>query len=259
MSASIVMHKGGQQINENVIRMLPVPPSTDSFQPISHALLLDLVRDEVVGRDMVIADEKFFINRNGNHFFGVLDLEGPYDDYCSTIALRNSHLKDFRASVALGSRVFICDNLAMSGDVQVGRKHTVNIERDLPRLVADGIGKLTVVAKDQEKRIGHYKATELDRPAAEHALVRSIELGVIPVTHIKKVWTSWKTDERWGDDFTAWRMMNAITANWVQSTPQLIAELMPRSRRLYTVLDDVAGFLPNDEVIEGQFELLEAA
>ena len=261
MTAQISMHKGGQKVNENVIRMLPTPPSTNTFQPIQHSTLLDLVRDEVASRDMIVTNEQLFVNRNGNHFFGVLDLEGPYDDYCSVIALRNSHLKDFAASLALGSRVFVCDNTALSGDVRVGRKHTLNIHRDLPRIVANGIAKLTVVAKDQEARIGHYKEAELDRPAAEHALVRSLELGVVPAAHAKKVWTAWKNDTRWGDAPTAWRMMNSITDNWSKTTNQLISELMPRSRRLYTVLDDVSEFrIANEEVvIEGQYELIDEA
>jgi hypothetical protein len=258
MPANVIMHKGGEKVNEAMLRMLPTPPGTDTFQPIAHSRLLDLVRGEVAGRGLETSKEQFYVNRQGNHFFGIFDLAGRYDDYCNTIAFRNSHLKDFKASVALGCRVFICDNLAMSGEVVIGRKHTAHIERDLPRIVADGIAKLTVVAAQQEARIDHYKVAGLTRPDAEHALVRSLELGVLPASHAKKVWTTWQNDDRWGQGKTAWRFMNAITDNWSQTTNQLIGELMPRSRRLYNVLDEVSDFSPaNDPItIEGEGEIV---
>ena len=62
------------------------------------------------------------------------------DDYGLVIGLRNSHDKSFPASIALGSGVFVCDNLAFSAEVTIARRHTRFIERDLPRVVHTAVG-----------------------------------------------------------------------------------------------------------------------
>lgn len=51
------------------------------------------------------------------------------------VGLRNSHDKRFLVGISFGSRVFVCDNLAFTGDHVVKRKHTANLKRDLPGLV----------------------------------------------------------------------------------------------------------------------------
>ena len=67
------------------------------------------------------------------------------------LGLRNSHDKTFPAGIVAGSAVFICDNLAFSGEVKLARKHTTHITRDLPRLVQSAVGQLM----DRSASSGH--------------------------------------------------------------------------------------------------------
>ena len=77
------------------------------------------------------------------------------------IGLRNSHDKSFPSALALGNRVFVCDNLAFSGEIKLSRKHTKNISRDLPGLVTKAVGRLADLRQFQAKRIEAYKAADL--------------------------------------------------------------------------------------------------
>ena len=52
--------------------------------------------------------------------FGVLDLETQMDGCRFAIGLRNSHDKNFRLSLTVGVRVFVCSNMAFSGDFTPG-------------------------------------------------------------------------------------------------------------------------------------------
>src|SRR5262249_51585397 len=72
--------------------------------------------------------------RDGQRYFGLMEVRNGSnaDDFGLVVGLRNSHDKSFPAALALGSRVFVCDNLAFSGEVKLSRKHTTYIWRDLP-------------------------------------------------------------------------------------------------------------------------------
>ncbi len=71
-----------------------------------------------------IIREDYGVTPDGARFFGVLSLKSEYGDYSDTVGLRNSHDKRFPIGISFGSRVFVCDNLAFSGDRVIRRKHT---------------------------------------------------------------------------------------------------------------------------------------
>jgi hypothetical protein len=48
--------------------------------------------------------------------FGVLDLETQMEGCRFSIGIRNSHDKSIRLGLTAGLRVFVCSNMAFSGD-----------------------------------------------------------------------------------------------------------------------------------------------
>src|SRR5881397_1045647 len=68
------------------------------------------------------------------HVWGWMDeiAKEPYTGYSDTCGLRNSHDKRFPIGISVGSRVFVCDNLAFIGDHVIKRKHTANAKTALP-------------------------------------------------------------------------------------------------------------------------------
>jgi hypothetical protein len=64
-------------------------------------------------------------------------------------SLRNSHDKMFPAGVVAGASVFVRVNLSFSGEAKLAGKHTRFIVRDLPGLVAAGIGRMLEKWHDQ--------------------------------------------------------------------------------------------------------------
>ena len=65
------------------------------------------------GRRNAVANEAHALWSDGLRYFGLLEVTNgaAHDDYGLVIGLRNSHDKSFPASIALGSGVFVCDNL----------------------------------------------------------------------------------------------------------------------------------------------------
>jgi hypothetical protein len=164
-----------------------------------------------------------------------------HEDYGLVIGLRNSHDKSFPAAIALGSAVFVCDNLAFSAEVTIARRHTRYIERDLPRVVHTAIGRLTDLRGQQDQRIESYKDTPLTDPAAHDLIIRAVDANVLPVTQVPEVLSEWRApshEEFTVDGKTLWRFHNAVTHVWKGRN---LAALPRRSQALHGLLDTQCG------------------
>ena len=134
---NLLLHCGGQAIERAELDRHPTPSPTGSWQPVPHATLLDLVERAFAHAGMNVVDQAHALGRDGDRYFGLMHLSvdrGNYDHdeaqdttgngYGFIAGLRNSHDRSFPASLVLGSVVFVCDNLAFSGEVVLARRHT---------------------------------------------------------------------------------------------------------------------------------------
>jgi hypothetical protein len=180
---------------------------------------------------------------NGLRYFGLLEVANgeTHEDYSLVIGLRNSHDKSFPASIAMGSAVLVCDNLAFSAEVTIARRHTRFIERDLPRVVHTAVGRLADMRGQQDERIRTYKETELTDLAAHDLVIRAVDASVLPVTQVPAVLEEWRQPSH--QEFTAggktlWRFHNAMTEVWKGRN---LAALPRRSQALHGLLDSICG------------------
>lgn len=73
--------------------------------------------------------DEYAVSPDGMRMFGVMDLSRAFDGGCFSIGLRNSNDKSMRLALTAGYRVFVCDNMAFSGDfAPLIHKHTRNLE-----------------------------------------------------------------------------------------------------------------------------------
>src|SRR5258708_26250817 len=98
------------------LALVPAPQSTPTHQVIPH---IDIVRalDEQLGfRHIAIASEEYAVTKDGKNFFGVMTLDQAMDGASFALGVRNSHSKQFRLSIVVGLRIFVCSNLSFAGD-----------------------------------------------------------------------------------------------------------------------------------------------
>jgi hypothetical protein len=144
-------------------------------------------------------------------FFGVLTLRSPYTGYGDVVGLRNSHDKKFPIGIGIGSRVFICDNMAFVAEHVIKRKHTANAKRDLPHLIGEIVEPLQLTRERQHQKFLTYQETPVSEAQADHAIMSMYREGVINVQRIADVEKQWNTPKfDWGEK-TAWRLFNAAT------------------------------------------------
>lgn len=211
-----MIHAGAQRLDRQGLNDLPTPRSTPSWQPIPHGWFADMAISSLENSGIEITSEDHAISRDGLTYFGLLGVTLPgFDevDYELVTGLRNSHDKSAAARLAWGSHVFVCDNMAFSGEVVVKRRHTKFIKRDLPGLLTGAVGNLKQLQARQEERYAKYKQTPIDDLHAHDLVVRMIDNGVVAPSQVPKVLDEWRKPT-FKDSFpekNAWRLMNAVT------------------------------------------------
>lgn len=233
---TLMLHAGAEVVDYAALRALQTPDATASHVPIPHHSVVDMVKYSLGFFGHELVNEDYGVTPDGNRFFGVLTLRSPYGDYTDMVGLRNSHDKRFPIGIAIGSRVFTCDNLAFVGEHLIKRKHTANAKRDLPGLVAEVIEPLGEERKRQYDTFERYKATAITDATSDHAILEMNRRGVINLTRIEDVLNAYeKPDFDWGDQRTAWRLFNATTF----ALTGKVAENPKATRELHDIIDGV--------------------
>lgn len=258
MKNNLILHCGASAVEREQLALVPTPASTDTWTPIPHASLLTQVERALGGAELEVVSEAHGLSKDGARYFGLLQVarvaqaididveivdEEPQQpkDYGYVIGVRNSHDKRFPAGLAVGSSVFVCDNLSFYGEISVARKHTVFIERDLPALTARAIGDLSAKWIDQGKRFEAYKQHTLRHAKAHDLLIKALDCRAVTTTQIPHILKEWRTPrhpEFAQDGLTAWRFWNACTEVGKDSG---VWQLPDRTRALHGILDQEVG------------------
>ncbi|MBI4766606.1 MAG: DUF932 domain-containing protein [Deltaproteobacteria bacterium] len=132
----LIVHRGGELLKREELDLIKLPEPTDSYVPVSHYHLADkLVNISTdILKDYTLIGEKYALARQGNQMFAVLKFQGDQSDLALSIAFRNSYDRSMSLGLAMGASVFICDNLALHGEVVIMRKHTKNVWHELENL-----------------------------------------------------------------------------------------------------------------------------
>lgn len=243
----LMIHAGGNAVSLDQLAAVKTPDNTATWFPIPHIRLLEEVKDALFRTDYRITEESHALSGDQNNFFGLINLESPFHDRGTTLGLRNSHNQKFPAGIAVGNTVFVCDNLSFSGEINLKRKHTTNILRDLPQVIQNAIGKLNSFELTQNDRFWRYQNTELGVKDVDHAIMSALRAQVIAPSKLPDVMNEFlhpRHPEFAEDGNTVWRLYNSFTEFLKTS----LWNLPRRTMVLHAVLDSFC----TDTVIEGE-------
>jgi Domain of unknown function (DUF932) len=265
MKSNLILHCGASEASREQITEVTPPAATASFQPVRHHEFLNQVESSLVGNNYQIVSETHALSRNGNRYFGLLQITNQpkprieagqwgqsgviYDivkpDYGFVVGLRNSHDHAYSASLAIGASVFVCDNLSFHGEVQLARKHTTFIARDLPGLAARAVGLLGSKWNSQEERFQAYKEHELGDKDTHDLLIKFLDARAVTGQQIPHILREWRTPRHpeFGAAKTAWRLFNAVTE--IAKEKGGIWNLPQRTGALHGLLDQACGIINN--------------
>jgi len=125
----LMIHRGRNLVTRDELDTVPIPEATDSYQPVSHFVLANTLA--TIGQDLLrgyaLSREQYGLARRGQQMFAIQTYSRENFEMGLSIGFRNSYDKSMAVGIAIGASVFVCDNLALTGDITVLKKHTTNV------------------------------------------------------------------------------------------------------------------------------------
>ena len=226
MASTLCVHSGkvqAQHVTFDALKALPEPAVLGPHhKPVRHDVLIDGFRQEAAARNLVITREQFALGAKDAALFGVMDFAQPtaqalvpVESGASGLSLGFRSANDLSLAIraVAGARVFVCDNLALSGDMfAISRKHTQGL--DLAAAIRTGFDKFTSQAVNLVTQIASLNNRNLSDDEAKVAIFELFAQAVLPVKLFADVNTFYfeQSDER-PDCLprSAWGLHNAVT------------------------------------------------
>jgi hypothetical protein len=247
-----MLHCGANSVGRDEISRVATPEPTSTWCPIPHNRFIEQVETALNTLDMEIVNEAHALTKDGNRYFGLLQVNRRSTevvttdvdrDYAFVAGLRNSHDKSFPVGLAIGGGVFVCDNLSFSGEIQFARRHTSRVLEALPVLTGEAVSKLQQGWTKADARVAGYKDQQIDDVRAHDIVVRAYDLKAITLSQVPHVLNEWRHPRH--DEFrirNVWSLFNSFT-EVMKSTA--LYELPRRTIRLQGVLDQSCDVLWN--------------
>src|SRR5262252_4551057 len=124
MSESVLIASTAKLTRQELAEV-PTPSGTATHRPVPHVEVVETLVETLSFRHIGVVKEEYSVSQDGMKMFGVLDLDTGMPGCRFSIGVRNSHDRSMRLAAVVGVRVFVCENMAFSGDFEpVLAKHS---------------------------------------------------------------------------------------------------------------------------------------
>ena len=124
-ATSTLISSSGGKLTRQQLAAVPTPLGTATHRPVPHAEIVEALVETLGFRHIGVVNEEYAVSKDGMKMFGVLDLDTGMHGCRFSIGIRNAHDKSMRLAAVVGVSVFVCENMAFSGDFQpVLAKHS---------------------------------------------------------------------------------------------------------------------------------------
>lgn len=236
MSGELMLHCGGKPASRLDLAEVITPGQTDTYMPVPHLDLVekvDGIARELLHRDLV--RESFGLNCNGQRMFGVLTYKnGEDEDMGLSIGIRNSYDQSMSIGVAMGGRVFVCDNLAISGEIRIVRKHTAGVWQSIEDMTISTLFKHRPVWDQLKEDVEKMKQLQITQLHGHELLGRLIGANVLTPRQIPVAYREW--DHPGLPDFAGrniWSLYNSVNQA-LKTSP--VNQIMERHRKLHDTM-----------------------
>ena len=209
---------GATLITSNEVKLeqleaIEMPEPTRTYVPVSHydlAMNVGAIGERVIDKEL--HSKKFGIARKGQHMFATYTYKNEEDEIGMSIGFRNSYDKSMSIGVCVGAKVFVCENLMMTGEVTFMRKHTGNILDELNSLIFKVLynseDKFVQLQEDKES----MKEIPINNQRAWETMGVLFGKGIINTPQISIMRKEWKnpSHQEFEDD-SLWSLYNAGT------------------------------------------------
>lgn len=220
MDATLMTHTGARKVTRAELALVLTPPETDTFKPVAHATLIDELEHSLDFRHIRIVRDEYAVSPDGMRLFGLMELDAEYEGVRFAIGLRNANDKSMRLGMVAGYRVFVCDNMALSGDFKpLLAKHTKNF--DLVEALSLGVDRIQRGFGPLREAIDSKRGNRLSDDAARSLVYRAFMENRFPLKLMKKVHTEFFVEPSHAEfrQQTVWSLENAFTTAFKELGP----------------------------------------
>jgi hypothetical protein len=213
--SSLIAHCGATVVTFADLQALPNPERMGSRHlPVRHDHFVTALQEVLADRGYVVAREQYAIQTDAAKLFGLLDFTRKDEERGVALGFRHGNDQSMPMTIVAGSRVFVCDNMALSGEeVVLKRKHTTGF--DIRIELTDAAGRFIDAYARFDQRLAQFKAHGLSDQSAKKLIYDAFISGdVLPMRHIIAV-DQWYFHGPEGATDTAprsvWGLHNAFT------------------------------------------------
>jgi hypothetical protein len=225
VNATLSAHSGAQLVTREALRTVPTPNRTSSHVPIPHIQVVELVESYLSRYGFKIKSEEFAVQTDGLKLFGTMVLSHQTrDDFSFAIGLRTSNDKTIPVQLVVGVSIFVCDNMAFSGDaIMLTRKHTSRI--DIKWELQGAVNRAVQRFDGFDNRIQELKTLAISDAGAKSKMLDAAIQNIIPLRLLPAVHKEYFEPRH--KDFeprTAWSLHNAFTESFKLLKPNVAME-----------------------------------
>lgn len=215
----LMMHTGGKHATREQIAALPPPESLGRFhKPMPHIEVIEAITTGVKHLGFETLDEDFGLSKDGGRLFGVLRFKNGESE-ARMLGFRNSTDESMALSGVCGKSIFICDNMAFTGEMFVfNKKNTTNAS--VEQVVAEGMAKVLDQFRVFEQFQQQLEQFKLLSTEASDWLCRLAMAEVVPDRVVMQGMRNYFTPEGKPDcePRSAWGLHNALTRTLVDGS-----------------------------------------
>ncbi len=223
-NSTLVSHVDTSLVTRVELAKVITPDATETFKPVPHLELIETIEAQLLKRDIRIIKEQFALRHDGSRLFGTFDLTlNGIEGACASMGFRTSNDRSMSIQVVAGMRVFVCDNLALRGElIALKRKHTSGLI--LEAEVGVAIERYVEHYATLKGEVAILKERALDDNGAK-ALIHDVFMaGAMPFKFYQAVTQEYFNPRHVEfEPRTVWSLHNAFTE---------VQKLMPLNRRI---------------------------
>jgi hypothetical protein len=210
---STLLSYGGKLTREQLAHV-STPPGTATHRPVPHAEVIQALTETLGFRHIAVVQDEYAVSKDGMKMFGVLDLDTGMHGCRFSIGVRNAHDKSMRLALTVGYRVFVCQNMAFSGDFEpILAKHSKNFS--LTSMLSIGVDEMQRNFDGMGKQVDLWRGSQLADEKAKLIIYRAfIESDLEVPKHLARPVHELYFNPQY-DEFqsrSVWSLSNAFTS-----------------------------------------------
>jgi hypothetical protein len=192
-----------------------LPQQTKTYKPISHTQLIDLTLNGIHNAGFKLDSETYSAARDGQVANGRFSIANVADSEMQLqIGWQNSYDKSLTLKFAIGTKIFICQNGCVSGDMGAfKRKHVGEIQDFTPGAITEYIKSAGEAFRRMQKEREQMKQVEItSRTKAEIIGRMFLEDQIITSTQLNIIGRELKAPTHdYGAKDSMWELYNYTT------------------------------------------------